>query len=157
MTRIPLPKGSPSWPLSRLLHSIVALLLGWCCCYLSTKIKTPSLELDTRMSSRIACLLMLSCALASAAKSQSVHIMGAGINQSCGKWLALRHSRDEFSMGNWALGYISGAVTYSDIGNILNNTDYDGVAYWLDRYCSQHPANPFLDAVTAFIAERRSR
>ena len=105
----------------------------------------------------IACLLLLSCAFTINAQSQTMHVIGAGTNVSCGTWFTSRRSNEEFSMQNWALGFMSGAEVFGEVGNILGNTDADGVAYWLDRYCSQHPASPFFDAVKAFIQERRAR
>jgi hypothetical protein len=56
-------------------------------------------------------------------------------------------------MGNWALGYLSGAGTFSENLNPLQGVDADAVFYWLDNYCRARPTARFGDAVRAFIYE----
>lgn len=78
-------------------------------------------------------------------------MIGAGARGSCGSWLEGRKNRQFFYMANWALGYISGAAIWGNIGDPLGHTDADGVLYWLDNYCSSNPTTEFSDAVDAFI------
>jgi hypothetical protein len=87
------------------------------------------------------------------AHPQATQLLGAGTNQSCGSWLAARASHDYFSMGNWALGFLSGVGLYSTDLNPLHGVDADGVSYWLDNYCSAHPTDRFADALRAFIRQ----
>ena len=94
-------------------------------------------------------------------QAQPVTIMGSGAKVSCGVWLeARRDLRDRvgntYGLQGWALGYMSGAASYGSVGDILGNTDLNGVSYWLDNYCNSHPAVPFSDGVRAFIEERRA-
>jgi hypothetical protein len=84
------------------------------------------------------------------ARSQQVQFIGAGANSSCGSWLADRASNNFFSKVNWALGFLSGAATYSEDLNPLNGVDADAVAYWLDNYCRARPEDRFVEAVRAF-------
>src|SRR5271167_4306528 len=86
------------------------------------------------------------------AHAQAVNTIGAGTSSSCGTWLAQRQHDNFFGMINWALGYISGAAVYGDIGNPLGQTDADGVVYWLDNYCHNYPSGYFSAAVKAFIS-----
>jgi hypothetical protein len=48
------------------------------------------------------------------AQNRSVHLVGSGAKATCGRWLANRASQDYFSMGNWALGFLSGVAVYTD-------------------------------------------
>ena len=70
---------------------------------------------------------------------------------SCGTWVDRRQNNQYFEIGNWALGFISGAAIYGNIGNPLGKTDANGVLYWLDNYCRRDPSGYFSEAVTAFI------
>ena len=83
--------------------------------------------------------------------AQPVMTYGAGASVSCGTWLDRREREQWFDLGNWALGFISGAEIYGDIGNPLGRTDVDGVLYWLDNYCHRDPSGHFTEAVKAFI------
>jgi hypothetical protein len=56
-------------------------------------------------------------------------------------------------MGNWALGYLSGAAAYSETLDPLNGVDSQAVAYWIDNYCQVHPLDKFTEALGAFIRE----
>ena len=101
----------------------------------------------------LACLLSLS-GQAAQAQGRPVNLIGSGALGSCGKWLEERRQDTFWMMSDWALGYISGAATYGDIGNPLGGTDSQGVLYWLDNFCSATPATDFLYAVKAFIKAR---
>jgi hypothetical protein len=61
------------------------------------------------------------------------------------------NSRSNADMANWALGFISGAATLGGIGDPLWDVDYQGVEYWLDNYCRDHPDELGVYAVEAFI------
>jgi hypothetical protein len=55
-------------------------------------------------------------------------------------------------MGNWALGYLSGAAWAApEEPDPLGKTDSAGVSYWLDNYCRANPTTEFSDAVKAFF------
>ena len=98
-------------------------------------------------------LILIVALLTYAPTSQAtlVNTIGSGATSSCGTWLDRRQQEQWFDMGNWALGYISGAATFGAIGNPLENTDAYGVAYWLDNYWRSQPSGYFVDAVKAFI------
>ena len=72
-------------------------------------------------------------------QAQSVTTIGAGASASCGRWLDRRRTGHKDGMANWALGYISGAAVYGEIGDPLRDTDSDGVLYWLDNFLRQKP------------------
>lgn len=79
--------------------------------------------------------------LSADAHSQGLQLLGAGTNASCGRWLSDRQSNNYFPMGNWALGFLSGAAMYSNDLNPLQGVDSDAVAYWLDNYCQARPTD----------------
>ena len=100
--------------------------------------------------------LVFASLLGSEAHSQSVTTLGAG-NSSCGSWLSARASNNYFSMGNWALGFLSGVGIYSTDLNPLEGVDSDAVSYWLDNYCQARPTDRFVDALNAFIRQHPRR
>jgi hypothetical protein len=99
----------------------------------------------------VALLVMLS--LTGKAWSETVRTLGPGSSSSCGAWLENRRSSNYYAMGAWALGYLSGAATFSIDLDPLASVDADAVFYWLDNYCRIHPINRFVDAVRAFVEE----
>ena len=101
-------------------------------------------------------LLLVVLVVTGRAAAQPVQIAGRGSAMSCGTWLETRRSNvaDMLPL-NWALGYISGAATWGDIGDPLRGTDAGGVAYWIDNWCRSAPSRRFVDAVRAFIAAHR--
>jgi hypothetical protein len=102
---------------------------------------------------RLAFGMVFSCALVLSEAKAEFQMLGAGV-ASCGKWLADRASGDYYSMGNWALGFLSG-VGWSSVGyDPLKGLDSHAVAYWLDNYCKAHPTAEFDSALVAFIEER---
>jgi hypothetical protein len=84
-------------------------------------------------------------------RAAQVMMLGVGSTASCGTWLYRRRSGDFFDMGNWALGYVSGAAIFGDVGNPLGRTDSNGVLYWLDNYCASHPTEDLTGALNTFI------
>ena len=88
---------------------------------------------------------------ANPAAAQNFMSLGAGTQISCGNWLAKRESKQFYSEGNWALGFLSGAAWMGPASHDpLGKTDSDGVFYWLDKYCQERPTTKFSDALQAF-------
>jgi len=104
------------------------------------------------MMKRAALALLLLATLSG--RSEAAMIMGAGASASCGNWLEARRARSMnwIHMSNWALGYISGAAVFGEVGDPLARVDADGVDYWLDNWCRARPSSFFKDGVKAFIA-----
>ena len=100
-----------------------------------------------RSLAMIAALVLYATAL----RAAPVMTYGVGAGTSCGTWLDHRQRGEWFDMGNWALGFISGAGIYGNVVNPLGKTDADGVLYWLDNYCRRDPSGYFSEAVKAFI------
>ncbi len=98
-------------------------------------------------------LLVICFARPAAAAADEVKTLGAGANATCGKWLADRQSGNYFSVGNWALGFLSGAAAYSPNLNPLEGLDGDAVLYWIDNYCRSRPLDKFTVALKAFVDE----
>jgi hypothetical protein len=103
---------------------------------------------------KLAALVLLAiCFARPAAAADEVRTLGAGANATCGKWSADRQSGDAFSVGNWALGYLSGAATFSQALNPLEGLDSDAVLYWIDNYCRSRPLDKLTVALRAFVHE----
>jgi len=102
---------------------------------------------------KLAALVFLAICFARPAAADEVKTLGAGANATCGKWLADRQSGNEFSVSNWALGYLSGAATFSRTLNPLEGLDSDAVLYWIDNYCRSRPLDKFTLALKAFVDE----
>jgi hypothetical protein len=102
---------------------------------------------------KLAALVFPTICFARPAAADEVQLLGPGSNSTCGKWLADRQSGNAFSMSTWALGYLSGAATFSSILNPLHDLDSDAVLYWVDNYCRSHPLDKFPIALNAFAAE----
>jgi hypothetical protein len=101
----------------------------------------------------VAMVFLAICFARPAAAVDGVQILGAGSKATCGKWLADRQSGNAFSVGNWALGYLSGAATFSQTLNPLEGLDSDAVLYWIDNYCRSHPLDKLTVALRAFVDE----
>jgi hypothetical protein len=99
----------------------------------------------------VALLVMLS--LTGIALSDTVRTLGPGSSSTCGTWLENRRSSSYNAMGFWALGYFSGAATYSADLDPLANVDADAVFFWLDNYCGVHPLDRFVDALRMFVLQ----
>jgi hypothetical protein len=102
------------------------------------------------MSKLIALIVFL---IAGEAQSQTVKLVGDGANTSCGTWLESRRTTYNHYMATWALGYLSGVAIWSQTLNPLNSVDAEGVFYWLDNYCREHPIDKFSNALAAFVHE----
>jgi hypothetical protein len=108
------------------------------------------------MTRRVARALLVVATLSG--RAEAVQTMGAGVGISCGTWLEDRRTRGgHFSALNWALGYLSGAAIFGDVGDPLRGVDPNGVAYWLDNWCRANPSSYFSDGVRAFINAQRPR
>jgi hypothetical protein len=97
--------------------------------------------------------LAVTLSLTGTALSETVRTLGPGSSSTCGTWLGNRRSSSYNAMGTWALGYFSGAATYSADLDPLANIDADAVFYWLDNYCRDHPIDRFVDALHVFVRE----
>jgi hypothetical protein len=105
------------------------------------------------VTKKLAALVLLAICFARPAAADEVTKLGAGANATCGKWLADRQSGNYFSVGNWALGYLSGAAAFSQTLNPLEGLDSDAVLYWIDNYCRSRPLDQFAVALRAFVDE----
>jgi len=83
--------------------------------------------------------------------ARQVWIYGSVMKLSCGTWLQRRQDGNWNQMGDWALGFVSGASMYGDLGDPLGQTDANGVFFWLDSYCRLRPDVSFTDGVQAFV------
>ena len=73
------------------------------------------------------------------------HVLTYGVgNSSCGQWLSLRKSHNEFVMSSWLSGYVTAASAYN-AGQIAA-TDTDGLAAGADQFCAAHPLAHFVEA-----------
>lgn len=109
---------------------------------------------------RTSIFVVLFLTASSVVHADLVTIMGSGAKVSCGVWLDSRQDHTDrlsntYGLLGWALGYISGAAIYGDIGNPLSRTDDKGITYWLDNFCMSHPTTQFSNAVRAFISEQK--
>ncbi|MPW29566.1 hypothetical protein F9L16_11200 [Agarivorans sp. B2Z047] len=87
-------------------------------------------------------------------------IKGSGAT-SCGSWLKERRNGTYAIDLNWVLGFISAYNHYlesSTTGNgVYGSTDIEGIAAWMDNYCSSNPlSNPYTGSVK-LIEELRSK
>ncbi|GAA0858855.1 hypothetical protein [Aliiglaciecola litoralis] len=78
-------------------------------------------------------------------------IKGSGAS-SCGNWLKERRNGTYAVDLNWVLGFISAYNHYIDSstgGNgVFGSSDIEGVAAWMDNYCSSNPlSNPYTGSV----------
>ena len=97
--------------------------------------------------------LVVMLSLYGQAWAETVRTLGAGSNSSCGSWLENRRSSSYSAMGNWALGFLSGAATFSRDLDPLEGIDAPAIFYWLDNYCRIHPIDRFVDALHVFVNE----
>lgn len=70
-------------------------------------------------------------------------IYGAGTN-SCAQWTESRKSRAWFTSGQWVLGFVSAANTYSKTPPA--KSDAQSMARWVDDYCRDHEASDLAEA-----------
>jgi hypothetical protein len=107
------------------------------------------------LTTKLAAVVILTICFARPAIADDVKTLGAGANDTCGKWLADRQSgsANAFTIANWALRYLSGAATYSETLNPLEGLDSDAVLYWIDNYCRSHPLEKFTVALKTFARE----
>jgi hypothetical protein len=99
---------------------------------------------------RILFAIGVSLLAATAVQARQIKSAGAGAGATCGTWLADRQSGNWYSLGNWALGFLSGMAASTDDLDPLDGLDSDAVAYWLDGHCQAHPLQNFQDVLTDF-------
>jgi hypothetical protein len=97
-------------------------------------------------------LILIVVVFSGEARAESINTLGAGVSKSCGSWLSARSSGDYFTVGNWALGFLSGVAMYGHNLDPLEGVDSNAVAYWLDNYCQARPTD-VVDALKAFIRQ----
>ena len=103
--------------------------------------------------------LALGGALLSAGVTQAktVTVMGAGV-QTCGTWLehVAKDYRDyRVTDTQWVIGYVAGVNDEtSNLGDLLFGIDNNGLAGWLDQYCSAHPLDTLHNAASALVDDR---
>src|SRR4051794_16982599 len=115
-------------------------------------------ETDVIRGSRAVVLAAALMGVAAASQAQ-VRALGPGVGVSCGVWLEARTDAEGplvFGLLSWVLGYISGAAVYGSVGDVLRDTDLDGVATWLDNYCRAHPAEYLVEGARRFVNDRRA-
>jgi hypothetical protein len=76
---------------------------------------------------------------------------------SCGAWTAATGST-RVIYNWWLWGFVSG-VSYRDpaVSRQLGNTDGEGLARWVTKYCTENPLDPSVTAAIALIAELKTR
>lgn len=58
----------------------------------------------------------------------------------------------------WLMGFVSGAgYGYSMSGTTLAETDYNGGAAWIEKYCSENPLDEITSAAIALVKELAAR
>ena len=72
-----------------------------------------------------------------------------GARRRCGSWTAERRAQPYNAELAWVLGYISRATE----SGRLRKTDPDGIAGWIDNYCTQHPLERVSDAAYQLTVE----
>jgi hypothetical protein len=115
--------------------------------------KAPTRINSTDVTKLAALVLLTICFARPAAADEVVTTLGVGANATCGKWLADRQSGSALYMDNWALGYLSGAATFSQTLNPLGGLDSDAVLYWIDNYCQAHVLDKLTVALKAFAKD----
>jgi hypothetical protein len=101
-------------------------------------------------------LLIASITWSATVQAETVEMIGAGVDQSCGSWVEARKQDGwrALAMQQWALGYLSGAAVHSENLNPLRGVDAAAVWLWFDNYCRGHPLQIFSnEAVDAYIDE----
>src|SRR4051794_18486021 len=108
--------------------------------------------------SRVLVVLAVLMAVTTASQAQ-VRALGPGVGVSCNVWLEARSDPEGplvFGLLSWVLGYITGAAVYGSVGDVLRDTDLDGVATWLDNYCRAHPTEYLVEGARRFVNDRRA-
>ena len=105
--------------------------------------------------SHLAAVVAVSLYLVASARAEDVQLLGAGAESTCETWLSDRQSLVSSKMENWALGYLSGAATWSPDLDTLHGLDSDAVLHWLDDYCRANPTGQFTEALRQFVNEHR--
>jgi hypothetical protein len=86
-------------------------------------------------------------------------VMGVG-TKSCGSWLQDRQERSfaELNDRAWISGYVTAYNEYVwPKQDVVQGTDTDGLAAWIDNYCTAHPLSDLSHAAEALIIELKNR
>lgn len=97
-------------------------------------------------------VLTLGLCLCGSAKGNEVSMIGSG-GSSCGTWLDHRKNNHAVDVEQWVVGFASG-VAWSGYGDPLRGVDFNGVLYWVDKYCREHTLDTISDAAIAFLKQR---
>jgi hypothetical protein len=115
---------------------------------------------------RRALLALVTLALIEATGAQAHSAGGGGFtvlgigNKSCGSWVSDSKSKNGADLVNeaWVLGFLS---AYNEFGpepdDVTAQTDVNGVAGWIDNYCTGHPLDTVSLATQALINELNRR
>jgi hypothetical protein len=92
------------------------------------------------------------------ASSAPKKVIGTGA-YSCGTWTQERRSGtgSDALMGNWVVGYVSGANVYDSGPDFLLQTDPNGIVAWVDNYCTSRPLENVFNGAHVLVQELRSR
>jgi hypothetical protein len=101
-----------------------------------------------------AMIVSLSLGYAVGLAQGSYGVYGQG-NQSCGRWTDQNSGKRDSHLYTWVVGFVSGAGFAS--ADRLRQTDSDGIAAWIDRYCSAHPLDAIAKASGALVEELTKR
>ncbi len=101
---------------------------------------------------KISLLAALLC-LCTAPCSATGAVYGWGA-ESCGAWTEHRLHEQAFSADalQWVLGYVSANNVHANI-DIAKGTDAEGMAAWIDDYCSKHPLDQLALATQSMLSE----
>jgi hypothetical protein len=87
------------------------------------------------------------------ADAKRITALGSG-TESCGAWIA---DRKEPGAGaaidlEWVLGFLTGFNQFGQFtGDVTKGIDKDGIAAWVDNFCSQNPLLTVEDASSALV------
>lgn len=80
--------------------------------------------------------LMLPTSHAIAAQKVKVFRVDEG---SCGTWVNERNNKIR-NQEAWLFGYLSGLMSAAG-KDLLKNTSFDSIPFWMDNYCKENPLN----------------
>jgi hypothetical protein len=93
----------------------------------------------------------------SAAMQRGAYTQYGNYKVSCGT-LTSSSGLQKGAYTAWIMGFVSGAgYGYSISGTTLAETDYEGGAAWIEKYCSEHPLDEIVNAAIALVKELAAR
>ncbi len=94
---------------------------------------------------------------ASAQESQKRAIIGQG-TKPCGVMAReIRAGVSQELSHQWVAGFVSGANMEGTGPDFLLDQDFDGLAAWVDNYCSANPLSRLSTAAKLLVQELRAR